>query len=69
MIKCAFDKDEICIALREKSCLNCSFYKSENNLKEGRRKAEDRLERLPLDIKTRIFRTYNKGSVNYECYE
>ena len=66
MIKCAFDKDEICIALREKSCTNCPFYKSENNLKEGRRKAEERIEHLPLETKISIFRTYNKGRVSDE---
>lgn len=67
MIKCAFDKDDICIALREKSCVGCPFYKSEENLKECRRKAEDRIERLPLETRIRIFRTYNKGRLNNEC--
>lgn len=69
MIKCAFDMDEICIALREKSCSNCSFYKSEAKLKEGRRKADERIEHLPLETKTRIFRTYNKGRVSDEWSE
>ena len=66
MIKCAFDKDDFCTALQEKSCSNCPFYKSENNLKEGRKKADERIERLPLETRTRIFRTYNKGRVKDE---
>ena len=69
MIKCAFEQDEECMALREKSCFRCPFYKSEAKLKEGRRKADDRIERLPLETKTRIFRTYNKGRLSDEWSE
>lgn len=64
MIKCAFDKDDFCSALTEKSCSNCPFFKSEERLKEGRRKAEERIDRLPLATRTHIFRKYNKGRVS-----
>jgi hypothetical protein len=69
MIKCAFDRDDFCIALREKSCLHCSFYKTEESLKEGRVKAEERISSLPLETRTHIFRKYNKGRVSDEWSE
>ena len=68
-MKCAFDRDDFCSALTEKSCTHCPFFKSEERLKEGRRKADERIERLPLATRTHIFRKYNKGRVNTEWSE
>ena len=60
MNTCAFDKDFMCEALREKSCEHCSFRKTEEELIEGRRKATMRINNLPKDKKNHIIRTYHK---------
>lgn len=57
--KCAFDKDILCSALLEKSCALCPFYKTEEKLIEGRRKAITRINRLPLSIQSYIRRKYS----------
>lgn len=65
MNKCAFDRDCICTALSEKQCVGCGFRKTEEELKEGRRKATDRLISLPKATQTRIARKYyNTGTLN-----
>lgn len=57
---CVFDNGEECDALREKKCLGCVFCKTPEELKEGRRKAYERLEKLPLAKRIIIHRTYHK---------
>lgn len=48
MIKCTFDKgDRGCSALISKQCSGCAFYKTEQELRDGRRKSAERLESLP----------------------
>ena len=55
---CVFDKGEECDALREKKCLGCSFCKTTEELKEGRSKAFERIEKLPLSDRIAIHRKY-----------
>ena len=58
MDKCAFDRDDMCTALDEKSCLGCRFRKTEQELYEGRVKAADRLDSLSKRQKIHIARKY-----------
>ena len=55
---CVFDNGEECDALREKKCPGCSFRKSPEEFKEGREKATDRLEKLPMPTRIHIHRKY-----------
>ena len=55
---CVFNKGEECDALREKNCVGCSFCKTSEELKEGRRKAFERIEKLPLAERIAIHRKY-----------
>ena len=55
---CVFDKGEECDALREKKCAGCSFCKTAEELKEGRIKACERIEKLPLSERVVIHRKY-----------
>ena len=65
MNKCAFDRDGMCTALSEKQCVGCRFRKTEEELKEGRQKATERLISLPQSTQIRIARKYyNRGTIN-----
>ena len=55
---CVFDNGEECDALREKNCVGCPFRKTPEELKEGRRKAFERIEKLPLAERIVIHRKY-----------
>ena len=57
---CVFDNGEECDALREKNCFGCPFRKTPEELKEGRRKAYERIEKLPLSERIVIHRKYNQ---------
>lgn len=46
MSECAFDKRKKCIALTTKKCNGCNFYKTKEQLNEGREKATARLMTL-----------------------
>ena len=56
MNNCAFERGKQCIALREKKCLLCPFYKTEEQLEEGRKKARNRIRHLP-EGKQKIIKT------------
>lgn len=60
MDNCIFEKGNECNALREKKCEGCSFYKTEAELIEGRRKAQERIDSLPEKQRIHIIRTYYK---------
>ena len=65
MNNCAFDNGNKCIALCKKQCVGCTFRKTEEEVQEGRRKAKERIKRLPLITRIYITRKYySKGSVN-----
>lgn len=58
MIKCAFDGEDKCLVLLEKSCEKCSFFKSKQKLIEGREKAEKRLKSLSDKKQSVIYDKY-----------
>ena len=65
-IKCAFDKENGCAALKEKPCMigkPCSFFKSREKLEEGRKKAMKRVRSLPINQKRHIFDKYYTGTI------
>ena len=65
MIKCAFDRECGCAALKEKPCMigkPCAFFKSKERLEEGREKARKRIQSLPLKQRKHIFDKYYTGT-------
>ena len=63
-MKCAFDKGAGCAALREKQCDGCSFYKTQAQLTEGRKRADERIESLPVEQQVYIKHKYKKLSMS-----
>lgn len=64
MNTCTFDCGVFCSALTDKKCEGCKFRKSEDELLEGRQKAEKRIMKLPLIKQLHIHRKYYGRS----CY-
>lgn len=60
MKQCAFEVRNQCSALREKTCIGCTFRKSKEELEMGRKQAMDRILHLPNIKKTRIIHKYHK---------
>lgn len=60
MNDCAFEKGNICTALREKTCKGCTFMKTKEELIEGRKRAMDRIHNLPNPKRYYIIHTYHK---------
>lgn len=58
MDKCAFEVGCVCAALTKKKCDKCSFRRSEEDLREGRRKASERIKTLPEEQQKHIASTY-----------
>ena len=58
---CAFDREEKCAALKEKICFGCSFYKTKEELMEGREKAAIRVSRLEPTYRRNIKDKYYDG--------
>lgn len=58
MSNCVFQKEEECLALKEKQCLGCTFHKTSEELAEGRQKATRHINSLPEHIKKKIARKY-----------
>ena len=52
--RCAFDRGKRCEALTKKDCHGCSFYKTCDELGEGRDSAAVRMAKLDPDLKTYI---------------
>ncbi len=65
MSKCTFDCGEHCIALTEKSCKGCEFKKTDEQLAEGRKKAQLKLFMLPAQKLKAIREKYYKGAKWY----
>ena len=55
---CAFDLGKKCGAVTEKKCAGCKFFKTEEQLKEGRSKAAERIRRLDPELKSYLFHKY-----------
>ena len=60
MDDCVFDNWYGCNILREKKCVGCPFYKTEEEFRKGREKASDRIARLPAKQRNHILRKYYK---------
>lgn len=54
MSNCVFDNENSCRVLNEKDCLGCSFFKTEEALKEGREKAAIRIAQLEPEFQAHI---------------
>lgn len=61
MDKCAFEKGKKCTALTTKKCNGCNFYKTKEQLKEGREKSTDRLMTLSMATLKKIKAKYYRG--------
>ena len=59
--RCAFDRGEDCGALKEKVCLGCNFYKTQEELDEGRDKAAVRVAELEPVHRRNIGEKYYGG--------
>lgn len=57
-MKCAFDRTVYCLALMEKRCRGCSFFKTPEELDAGREKADDRISKLPEEQQEYIRKKY-----------
>lgn len=44
---CAFYREYFCMALTEKNCANCPFYKTKEQLEQSRAKAQERICKRP----------------------
>lgn len=61
--KCVFERNEYsCSALNEKDCKGCRFFKTPEELKRGRDKADDRIASLPEEQQDRIKKKYRSYS-------
>lgn len=60
MIDCAFERGNCCMALKEKNCRCCPFWKSKAQLEDGRKKARNRIRRLPEVKQKHIKEKYNE---------
>lgn len=63
-MKCAFDRIYQCAALTHKECVGCRFRKTQEELDEGRERAEDRIMSLPDDVQDRIAKKYRTVSAS-----
>lgn len=57
---CAFSLGRRCAVLTRWTCAGCSFFKTKEQLDEGRKKAEERLKTLPNWVQVSIRETYHK---------
>ena len=55
---CAFKKDKGCTVLNRDTCKGCTFFKTERQLEEGRKKARERVNSLPDEVKHHIKHKY-----------
>lgn len=64
--KCAFDLGKRCHAMTTKKCDDCKFYKTKEQLKEGREKATDRLITLDRALLNDIKSKYYNGRSRFD---
>ena len=65
--ECVFRvNDRRCSALTTKVCGRCSFFKTADELKEGREKAKERLKSLPKKMQMQINDKYFTGGEDDE---
>ena len=56
--ECAFYRDKTCAALKQKKCKGCRFFKTEEQLEEGRNRAKERVMKLPMEQRLHIASMY-----------
>lgn len=66
MNKCVFDEEDKCRALNEKDCDGCRFYKTKEELTEGREKAAERIAQLAPEHRDYIRRTYYGSKTTFK---
>lgn len=59
--RCAFDGEDRCNALKEKVCFGCGFYKTKEELAEGRDKAAVKVAELEPELREHIRHKYYGG--------
>ncbi len=64
--KCAFDCHGKCTALNEQKCIGCNFYKTEEELQEGRDKAVARVMKLEPEFKRYVREKYYGDRRRYD---
>lgn len=55
---CAFDRKTHCAALTDRDCPGCCFFKTPEQLDEGRERAIDRIYKLPEEQQDHIRQKY-----------
>lgn len=55
---CAFENDKQCNALKTKKCEGCHFFKTKEELINGRKKAAERISKLSPKTQTQILNKY-----------
>lgn len=63
--ECAFDLVGGCSALKEKKCEGCHFFKTKEEVLEGRAKADERVNQLDLGLQQCIRHKYYGGFRRY----
>lgn len=59
---CAFKIDDRrCSALTKKACMRCNFFKTEEEVKASRERAEERIRSLPINKQRAIIDKYILG--------
>lgn len=48
MDRCFADKGDVCMALKEKDCYMCPFYKTEEQKRKDDKKSQERLKNMRL---------------------
>lgn len=59
--KCAFDRGLECAALKDKVCIGCSFFKTKEDLMEGREKAAMKVAEIEPTHRRNIREKYYGG--------
>ena len=63
-IECAYRLNERkCAILTKKSCSQCPFHMTKEEVAEKRRKAKERIANLPIDVKIRIQEKYGNTEI------
>lgn len=65
MSNCTFEDGKKCRILTYKSCAECKFRKTAEEVEEAHRKAAIRLNSLPLNVRDEIREKYGGASFRY----
>jgi len=56
---CVFENGKSCNILTKKECVNCSFFKTEEQYRDHKKKADERFDRLSFDRRKEICDKYH----------